>query len=172
MKPIEITTPRLTLKPFDYKDIEVFVKYQQDEEFKRQMGGVLNEELAREKFDLYYDFFAKNSYGFFSIYEKGQEEWIGQAGISTRATADFVELGWAIVPKHQGKGYATEAIRAVIDWCRKVHNWQKFYFCIEPENIPSVKLAEKLGGKNIGTHKLPQLFKGHNIEVWELDYNA
>ena len=54
------------------------------------------------------------------------------------------EIGIFIFKKHQGEGYATEAIKEII----KMHPG-KFLANVNPANEPSNKLFEKLGGKII-----------------------
>ena len=67
--------------------------------------------------------------------------WPGVTGIST----DEVEAGWEIVPELQGRGLATEAMRAAIDdaWPRTGADHLVAY--IRPENAASQRVAAKLG---------------------------
>lgn len=52
-----------------------------------------------------------------------------------------VELGWAILSPHWGKGYATEAARAALDWIDP----KRVISLIAPENARSQRVADKLG---------------------------
>jgi RimJ/RimL family protein N-acetyltransferase len=52
-----------------------------------------------------------------------------------------VELGWAILSSHWGKGYATEAARAALDWI----GTRRVISLIHPDNARSQRVAEKLG---------------------------
>jgi RimJ/RimL family protein N-acetyltransferase len=65
----------------------------------------------------------------------------GVAGIAT----DEVEVGWSIRPEFEGRGYATEAMRAAIldVWTRVGADHVVAY--VRPENAPSHRIAEKLG---------------------------
>lgn len=168
---IVLETERLILKPFADEDFEQFLKHQADEEYKKYMGGVLDYDTAVKRFALYRDFFHDKGFGFFSVFLKETNEWIGQSGVAPRATSEFGELGWAISPPFQGKGYALESIKRVIEWCFSELGWNEFYFCINPLNTPSVRLAEKLGAYNIGTEKVPEALQGHNVEIWYLKYD-
>jgi RimJ/RimL family protein N-acetyltransferase len=59
------------------------------------------------------------------------------------------ELGWALLPQFHGRGYATEALRAVLAWGDD-HIAQRRTVCIiHPDNHPSFRVAEKLGYKAI-----------------------
>lgn len=60
------------------------------------------------------------------------------------------EIGYAIAPKHRRKGYAFEAISALIDLLRKDLLFDMVTAGVLPENIPSAKLLEKLGFRSEG----------------------
>lgn len=51
------------------------------------------------------------------------------------------ELGWAILSRHWGHGYAFEAARAARDWARR----ERLISLIDPRNIRSIRVAVKLG---------------------------
>ena len=53
------------------------------------------------------------------------------------------ELGWAILHRHSGKGYATEAARAVLDWADR----DRIISLIHPDNVRSQRVAGKLGAR-------------------------
>jgi RimJ/RimL family protein N-acetyltransferase len=62
-----------------------------------------------------------------------------------------IEIGWATVQEHRGKGIATEAARAALDdaWERarpNHHGWIVAY--IRPENAASLQVAERIGMRN------------------------
>jgi RimJ/RimL family protein N-acetyltransferase len=59
-----------------------------------------------------------------------------------------IEVGWALVEEHRGRGFATEAARAAIDdaFERAKPNYHGWIFAyIRPENAASIRVAEKLG---------------------------
>ena len=55
------------------------------------------------------------------------------------------EIGYAISPKHQRKGYAYEAITAITNLLQQDLLFDMVVAGVLPENIPSIKLLEKLG---------------------------
>ena len=64
------------------------------------------------------------------------------------------EIGYAISPKHQRNGYAYEAISAIISLLQKDLLFDMVVAGVLSENIPSIKLLEKLGFQNEGVrHK-------------------
>lgn len=56
-----------------------------------------------------------------------------------------LELGWILAPRHQGRGYAREAIRAVIRYCIDVLGTHRIEAAIMPENLASIRVAESVG---------------------------
>jgi RimJ/RimL family protein N-acetyltransferase len=51
------------------------------------------------------------------------------------------ELGWTLHPEHRGRGYATEAARAVRDW----YQAERLVSLIPPDNVASQAVARRLG---------------------------
>ena len=55
------------------------------------------------------------------------------------------EMGWIFSTKAQGKGYASEAGRAALEWFDSVVGPLPVPAIIDLENAPSMRLAERLG---------------------------
>jgi len=62
------------------------------------------------------------------------------------------ELGWAILHTHWGHGYATEAAQAARDWIDR----DRIISLINPENLKSQRVAEKLGAQIEGRVETPE----------------
>ncbi|HVX10779.1 MAG TPA: GNAT family N-acetyltransferase [Pirellulales bacterium] len=78
------------------------------------------------------------------VIHRADTELIGFCGFSDGFQPD-VELGWRLRPDYWGRGLATEIARAVMDY-----GWTRFRFdrlisVIQPDNRPSIRVAEKLG---------------------------
>ncbi len=58
---------------------------------------------------------------------------------------DIPEIGWALTTATHGKGYATEAVRAVVAWGDEHFGAVKTACIIHPENVASMRVAEKCG---------------------------
>lgn len=111
----------------------------------------LSREDAWTKFARMAGFWTLTGYGFWALEEKASGAFIGEAGL-----ADFrrdiepsldgtPEFGWGLVPAAQGRGYATEAIRAALDWACVNLPAQAYCCIIDRENAASVRVAEKCG---------------------------
>jgi RimJ/RimL family protein N-acetyltransferase len=55
------------------------------------------------------------------------------------------EIGWAIASSQQGRGYATEAARALIDFAFSTLRCHRMVATCQPENAASWRVMEKLG---------------------------
>ena len=95
--------------------------------------------------------------GPFMIERREDGRFLGRAGILvwdartwTHAGADTgesaqPELGWALVRAAWGRGYATEAARAVRDWARTERGVGRLISLIAPDNVASQRVAQRLG---------------------------
>lgn len=68
-----------------------------------------------------------------------------QAEVREQATGTQAELGWTIDPAHQGNGYATEAVRAVLDVCFGPLGLRRVVAECFADNEASWRLMERLG---------------------------
>ena len=100
-------------------------------------------------FDLYAHGFT--AFGFWGIFEKETGARIGEAGILD-VKRDIVpsfhgtpELGWGLLPAVHGKGYATEAVRAIIAWAEGHFGKVRMVCIIDPQNTASLRVAHACG---------------------------
>jgi len=61
-----------------------------------------------------------------------------------------VEVGWHLGRFAWGNGYATEAARAILDHARSTLKLPIIYAIVLPENVRSIRVAERLGMKPLG----------------------
>src|SRR4029453_14887761 len=76
----------------------------------------------------------------------------GPPGSTPAGAPDPVGVGSPVFEPYRRRGYATEVVRALIDWASREHGIQRFISSISPENEPSLALASRLGFKHIGQH--------------------
>src|SRR6478609_2976228 len=102
---------------------------------------------------------------------------VGQAGLmifdtrgwtpSTRADAGShaqLELGWALIREHWGRGYATEAAAAIRDWAHERRPDDRLVSLITPDSVRSQGVAERLGAIPAETVTPPD--SGRTAVVW------
>ena len=61
-----------------------------------------------------------------------------------------VELGWRILPPFQRRGYAREAVAALIPWLIEAHRIHRFVGIAASENLASIALLRSLGFRQEG----------------------
>ena len=69
---------------------------------------------------------------------------IGFCGFNSSYPPD-VEIGWWIAPEYQGRGLATEAGRAVMEYGFRRFAFQRVISVAQPGNGASIRVMEKLG---------------------------
>ncbi|MBX3429542.1 MAG: GNAT family N-acetyltransferase [Hyphomonadaceae bacterium] len=90
------------------------------------------------------------SHGFWLIEEKATGAFVGEGGFGAfkrdmEPAFEAPEMGWALMPTMHGKGYANEAVAAMIDWGEPHFGRRDFVCMISPGNAPSLALAAKHG---------------------------
>ena len=63
------------------------------------------------------------------------------------------EIGFTVHPDHQGRGYATEAARAVRDYALGPLGLCEVLALVRPANAPSIHVLEKIGMEPAGTRR-------------------
>lgn len=87
---------------------------------------------------------------------------IGGCGIRRETElSNVANLGWAINPDFQSKGYATEAARGLIQFGFEELSLKVIYATCDTRNTSSFKVMEKLGMKRVGLIKGTKEIKGH-----------
>src|SRR5580765_4655318 len=92
-------------------------------------------------------------FGFWALEEKSTGAFAGDLGFAEfkreiePPIQGIPEIGWVLAPHAQGKGYATEAVRAVVAWGDQHFDRARTVCLIHPENLPSLRVAEKCGYK-------------------------
>lgn len=90
--------------------------------------------------------YEKDNTGLWAVVEKGSKKVIGLCGlIEYKARFRRAELCYMFAYDVWGKGYATEACRAVADYGFEVMNLNRIEAPVDPENIASIHVLKKLG---------------------------
>jgi RimJ/RimL family protein N-acetyltransferase len=90
-------------------------------------------------------------FGYWAVEEKSTGRFIGELGFAEHkremqpSIEGTPEIGWALIPDAHGKGYATEALRAVVAWGDAHFGPARTACIIREENRASFRVAEKLG---------------------------
>jgi RimJ/RimL family protein N-acetyltransferase len=147
---VELTTERLILRPFAAADFDDTAAMWGTPEVVRFIGGQpATREMSWSRTLRYIGHWSAFGYGMFAVRDP-QGQFVGEVGI-----ADFrrdldppitaPEAGWVLVPAEHGKGYATEALGAVLRWFEDTHGPRDIACMIDSPNTPSLRVAAKHG---------------------------
>jgi [ribosomal protein S5]-alanine N-acetyltransferase len=136
----------LILKKIDEKDRAHYVSQVMMDNVMRYITGKgLSEIEAHKRFDLAMQFGLINpNFGIFSVRLKDTSTYIGLARMKLDENGS-VEIGYNLLENFWGKGYGFEVAKMLMDFLILQTEKRIIYALIEPENIGSVKIIEKLG---------------------------
>lgn len=163
---IRIETDRLILRLPQASDFEGYAELYGDEDAARHIGGALPRAAAWRKFLQMPGAWAIQGFAMFSVVDKASGEWLGQLGPWQPEGWPGTEVGWSFRRATWGRGYATEAAVAAIDWAFDTLGWDEVIHCIDPENLASRRLAERLGSRILRRQHMPPPFEAHEVDVW------
>lgn len=161
-----LVTPRLILRPTDAEDFERWAEFCADPVTMRFLGGVQPRATAWRTMAMMAGSWVVRGYGMFSLLERSTGRWVGRIGPWQPEGWPGTEVGWGLHPDAGGKGYAVEAATAAIDWAFAQLGWTEVVHAIAPENLPSAKVAERLGSRVLRHSQLPPPLENYAVDVW------
>lgn len=161
-----LETARLILRPTHFEDFEGWAAVMADEESARFIGGCQSRSAAWRGFITMLSAWRVQGFGMFSVLDRRTLQWLGRVGPWRPQRWPGNEIGWNIVRECWGRGYATEAAAASIDWAFEHLGWSDIIHCIDPANFMSQRVAVKLGSCNRGRIQLPEPYGDSVVEAW------
>lgn len=153
-----LATERLILRPHRLDDFEASAALWADPAVVRFIGGVpFTREQSWSRLLRYNGSWHLLGFGFWAVEERQSGDFIGEVGFleGRRAMVPSIEgtleTGWVLSPEAHGKGYATEALTAVVGWGEARFPDQTMTCIIATENGPSLRVAAKLGFQAVTT---------------------
>jgi len=160
---MRLTTDRLLLREFVEDDWPAVLTYQRDERYLRfyrwtqrteeevrafvGMFVAQQQEQPRTKFQL-------------AVCSQADGLLIGNSGIRMQhAGATEADIGYELAPEHWGRGYATEAARAILAFGLKELKLHRVWAHCITDNVASANVLEKLGMRIEGRQRENQWFK-------------
>lgn len=144
-----VETARLRLEPYDDTHYQGLRVMDSDAEVMRYInhGIAKTPEQTWETLRRVQQRWQQYGYSWWAIKEQVSGEIVGAACLQHLGNNDNapLELGWRLLPNHTGKGYATEAARAIIDFAVKQTGTDYLVAVADPENIPSQRVMQRLG---------------------------
>ncbi len=153
-----LETERLLLYPLTTKDADFmlmlmnepgFIKYVADRGLRTSADAA--EYISQKIIPSY----ARFGFGLYRVDLKESKTAIGICGLVKRDTLEEVDIGFSILQRFCGKGYAFEAAAAVMRYGRNVLGLPRIVGVTAPDNRASIHLLEKLGLKRQRKIHLP-----------------
>jgi [ribosomal protein S5]-alanine N-acetyltransferase len=140
-------TTRLVVREFCSDDLDAFAALCADPQAMRFMGDgttLPRAEVARW-IDVCQQRYADPGYGTSAVFEKNSGAFVGFCGVIRAAGNDFSEIIYAYRSEAWGRGYATEAGRAMITYVFERSALDQIFATIDHANADSIRVVEKLG---------------------------
>lgn len=126
---------------FDYRNNELCARYQRGQ--TKDLEGIRSL-IERRKSDV----MSIEAPFFIAVAQKDNDEMVGE--IVVMPNEGTISLGYTFSYKHHRKGYAYEALYALINLLHEKYPECDYICFTDPANDPSMNLLKKLGYKDMG----------------------
>lgn len=146
-----IETARLILRPFRAGDVDAQAAMLGDALVMTHLGGPLIREEAWRKMLGIAGMWSIFGYGYWAVERREDGRFIGQIGFAdfkramTPSIEGVPEMGWLFAADTFGRGYASEAVVAGLDWIDRTLAPTETVAIIGEANLASIRVAEKAG---------------------------
>ena len=144
-----LLTERLVLRRSRPEDAELISRYRSDPEVHRTQGWERTDpDGVRADIEEMADRAPGEPGGWvqFSVEERDGGRLVGDVGISpAEGEPGVIKVGYTISPDVQGRGYATEAVQALVDYALHTLGADVVRAYADADNAPSIRVAEKVG---------------------------
>ncbi len=149
---IKLVTERIILREMEISDLDNFHFLETDETILKYYGNYPKRNIQETRDLLNYVIaqYEKFKTGRLAMIDKTNNEYIGWCGIKHNDNQrhnykNYYDLGYRLKPEFWGKGFATEASKACIQYCFEILNLNKIHAIVNIENRQSINVIEKLG---------------------------
>lgn len=162
-----IDTPRLRLRQLVHSDFDAYASLCADPEVMRYVGDgrPLSRGDAWRQLAMLVGHWSLRGYGMWAVEERASGAFVGRVGLHFPEGWPDREVGWALARRFWGRGYAFEAARAALAVAFESLQWERAISLIAPENVRSIRLAERLGEER----QKQILLRGRDVVVYAID---
>lgn len=143
MKETKIKTKRMTLQPMSDEETEALMERTDSEELRAAYGEMLDGCRRDPENRIWY--------APWKMTLKDSQEYVGDLGFKGPVRNHSVEIGYGVLPEHEGSGYATEALQAMTQWAFGQKDVVFVEAETDPDNKASQHVLEKCGFVPDGT---------------------
>ncbi|MFN5382973.1 MAG: GNAT family N-acetyltransferase [Alphaproteobacteria bacterium] len=168
-----IETKRLILRTWTAEDVKPFYKMNQDPKVTEFLLGPLTLEECESFIQAQNEHFDQHNYTLFAAELKSSGEFIGFIGLKYRGLefktefAPTTEIGWRLASQYWGKGYATEAAIAALQYGFEECGLDQIVSFTVPANVKSIAIMQRLGMQKAldSDFKHPMLPHNHTLSA-------
>lgn len=144
---IETTRTRTSAWTMTEREVDAFRRWVHNPEMVRYIsnGEVWSEQAIESFFTRQQGYIRSTGVCFGPVVEKSSGDIIGIGGIAPLELVPDVHLGWWIDPKVQGRGYATEVARSLVDYAIDVMKLARALAICHVDNVASQKVMRNAG---------------------------
>jgi RimJ/RimL family protein N-acetyltransferase len=174
---VTLQTERLTLRMLRESDLDAYAEMCADPEVMRYLGDgqPLSRPMAWRNLAQMVGHWSLRGYGLWAAEERSSGVLVGRVGCWNPEGWPGFEVGWMLRRSFWGRGYATEAARASLQFAFIQLQQPRVISLIHPENAASRRVAERLGERLQGSTEVlgkPALVYRITREEWEALYQA
>lgn len=158
---IVATTLRLQLRQFTAEDVEQLAPILADREVMRfSISGPKTIEQTAQFVQWCLRDYEQQGFGIWAVIHRSHNQLIGTCGLTVQHVdgVDDIEVGYRFASSYWGEGLATEAAQVSLAYTFHQLNIPRVIAIIEPENVASIRVAEKIGMqwiRNTSYHHIP-----------------
>jgi len=152
-----LETPRLSLREATLEDDAFILALLNAPGFVSGIGdrGVRSLDEARNYIETrILSSYRDHGFGMWVVTAKGQDQPAGLCGLVRRDVLPHVDLGYALLERQWGRGYAQEAAAAVLAHARGALGLATVAAIVNPDNAASRRVLEKIGFRFIDVRHL------------------
>jgi RimJ/RimL family protein N-acetyltransferase len=141
------TTERLTLRPFAAEDVDDLHDLFTDADVRRHLldDTVVSREWVEEEIVSSQARFVESGCGLWTIADQGRDGIVGFVGFRPFFDPPELQLLYGLLPSHWGRGFATEAAAAALDYAFGVLGLEEVRAATDVPNTSSVAVLRRLG---------------------------
>lgn len=164
-----VETPRLRLRPHRIEDLANYLPIWSKGEPGNPAGFALTEEEAWYRLLRFAGHWAHFGFGCFVVEDSANDRLIGEAGFAYFHRGlgpqydDAPEGAWRVLAEYRGKGIASEAMTAAVQWLDSQGKGARTVCIIDPANAASIKVAGRIGFREF----LRKDYKGAPVILFE-----
>ena len=165
-----LETQRLILRMFREEDFEQYARICADPEVTRYLGqgNALERWEAWRQMAMILGHWQLRGYGIWAVEERATGHLLGRIGLFNPEGWPGLELGWVLGRDYWGKGFATEGASKALEYAFTEMKQEKIISLIHPQNSGSIRVAERIGEKLVGS---TDLF-GHETLIYGIDRSS